>query len=253
MSEAELLRAVLAAPDADAPRLAYADGVAATDPERAQLIRAQIAATHKRRAGASWGDEGKLALTLLGRHHARWTPRLPVPVTEARFYRGFVELVATSAEALLGGLAELARVVPLRHADVTGAAGRVAALAAASGVARLVSLGLAQNHLGDADAAALAGWPRGRLRWLDLARNQITVAGLDDLAAAPNLRGLDFIDLMGNPCGDPVDRPAFDGGLVVDVRPTERGRELEARHGELAWLHGADRHRRLWPPERGDY
>lgn len=252
MTEESARAAVLAQPDADAPRLAYADAVESVAPARAQLIRAQIAATHKRRAGQSWHEEMRLINQLLGAHAARWTPALPVAVASMRFYRGFVEFVAAPIGVLAGALDAIAHVVPLRHANVTNAHNRCNALTRAPGFDRLVSLSLADNQLDDDDARVVAGFPRGRVRWLDLSNNRIGAPGLDALAASPALRQVDFVDLMGNPCGDPVDHAIFDGSELVDAHPTPLGAALEDVHGPIAWLHAPLRHPRHWPPERGD-
>jgi uncharacterized protein (TIGR02996 family) len=250
MSERDLMRAVRAAPDDDAPRVAYAAAIDTTDPDRARFIRAQLDASHKRRAGASWGDELRTIEALLARHQAAWTPALPVPVASVGFFRGFVELVAMPAAAFVASADAIAQVVPLRHAELTGAHGAITSIVASSGYARLVSLGLSRNGLDDADAAALAAAPAGRLRWLDLSSNRIGDAGLDAIAGSASLRALEFLELGGNPCGEPADKAKYDEQGMYDAWPTPEGRALEARHGVLPWLHNATRHKTT---ERGDY
>ena len=249
MSERDLMRAVIAAPADDAPRLAYADAVAASDPDRARFIRAQIDASRKRRTGASWADEGRTGDELLARHARAWTPSLP-HVASVRFYRGFVELVAMPLDAFIVSADAIADAVPLRHADLTAARGAIPALVASRGYARLVSLSLKRTALDDADAAALAAAPVSPLRWLDLTSNKIGAAGLEALAGSASLRALLVLELGGNPCGTPNDPPRYDemNRLLPSV-PTPEGVALEARHGRLPWLHATERDTLA----RGDY
>lgn len=69
MSDLEALwRAVLANPDEDTPRLMYADEVQESDPERAELIRAQceLAAYHRRGHGITYRECPQMAGNVSG-------------------------------------------------------------------------------------------------------------------------------------------------------------------------------------------
>ena len=91
--DAQLL-AVVVAPEADAPRLAYADAVASTDPARSELIRLQVELARWRRGGrkppspdAALIREGDLVRA----HQAAWTASVRPLVQRAVMFRGFVE------------------------------------------------------------------------------------------------------------------------------------------------------------------
>ncbi len=285
MSEAELYRAVLADPASNEPRLAYADGIERKDPDRARFIRLQIeeveSLTKPRlsvsdaffqvdvsrapevrkdmedflaRVQAQPPDDGQRVLTireLRERYKKRWTPRLPGAVTDARFFRGFVDLVEIPASAFVAFADELFAAAPIRHVDFTGAHGWMDRLAASPAFARLATASFNKNGLDDDDIATLAESRNlGSLRWLELTRNQVTMRGIETIAMSL-LRDLDYIAVKFNPCEDPVDRPAWDPlvpSFMADIAPTDLGRDLEHRFGPQHWLHSPDRHKWSFPP-----
>jgi uncharacterized protein (TIGR02996 family) len=105
---AALIQAVVDAPTEDAPRAAYARAVAATDPERAELIDIQLELARARRAHtedghASLNREG----TLIRTHGARWAADVRPLVDEWGFLRGFVEDVKLDAARFLTVAPEL--------------------------------------------------------------------------------------------------------------------------------------------------
>nr|HEX4315125.1 TIGR02996 domain-containing protein [Kofleriaceae bacterium] len=117
-AQAQLAEAIRAAPDDDEPRLVYADAIAATEPERGELIALQcalaagtlardaaIAARHREREllaahGARWADVGGLA-------------------AQVSFARGFVDAATVHAGVFVARGAELlARAPGLRRVDL---------------------------------------------------------------------------------------------------------------------------------------
>jgi uncharacterized protein (TIGR02996 family) len=102
-TETELLAAVLARPDEDTPRLAYADwlddhadSLAGRDPKearaRAEFIRLQIAC-EGRDDDPDLADARDRAALLLQRHYEKWRPKARIAGTSRDwdFFRGFAE------------------------------------------------------------------------------------------------------------------------------------------------------------------
>lgn len=231
---ADLLAAVVADPDADAPRLAYADAVEAADPARAEFIRAQVALA--RSADLALAVRTK---ALAKTHGPRWIAELPAldGVTwGSHFMRGFVADVATaSPDALrrhaaalfaaapverltcpgvspatladLLAVPELARVRGLslpgrRDAESLGNA-EARLLADCAALAGLRRLALWNHHLGEPGVQALAGSLHlGQLRSLDLTQNRVPSAGLLALAYSDSLPALTDLHLYGNRIDD---------------------------------------------------
>ena len=240
-----LLQAVVDAPTEDAPRLAYAGAVAASDPERAELIRIQIALARARKAHTA-PDDPALAreLALIRAHGDAWAADVKPLVTKWQYLRGFVEVVWLDAADFLARAAELYRRAPVLHLDLTAVKPVAAALFGSPHLARIQSLRLAGNALGDAEAALLAGSPHlSNLEWLDLGRNQIGAAGLEAIAASDRLPRLGYLGFSGNAIADPTPQHAdeYDAESAV-------ARQLQAKYGPRAWLD--PRTRSTWPPPR---
>lgn len=107
-----LLAAVLADPDAAAPRLVYADALLDADDPRGELI----ALEHRLQAAA---DPALLdrRRELRRAHGATWWPELPTRFVRSRW--GFARAVALRSEAL-GAAAALAAREPIRSIEVYG-------------------------------------------------------------------------------------------------------------------------------------
>ncbi|WP_376771462.1 hypothetical protein [Micromonospora polyrhachis] len=179
--------------------------------------------------------------------YARLRGRLSEPVaglvTRTGLRRGFAELIVLPGADFLADGAEIYRRVPVRHAVLTGVdPGLVAAIAASGLLARLSSLDLSDNPIGDAGVRALVTSPHlGKVRWLGLEGCGIGIDGAEALAAAasqvlPNLRYLRFggnaVDLV--PHGEGWD--AVSGQGPVDVHLPELGVRLDERYGPFPWL-----------------
>ncbi len=133
-TDADFLRAIVADPDADAPRLAFADWQdECGDAARAEFVRAQCALAALREGErelhplrereqaleTAHRDEWLRPLReLLGPTSAgwRWWPRRPRHggVIDAQFRRGFAEVLHLDAAAFLRCADRLARATPLR-------------------------------------------------------------------------------------------------------------------------------------------
>ncbi|WP_203980581.1 hypothetical protein [Micromonospora phaseoli] len=225
---ADLYAAILANPDDLDLRRRYADAIEATDPDRAELIRLDLAGANRTRE----------MLFLSRRIH----PRLAEPVTHLLdkwgLRNGLIESVTMTARTFIDHGSEVWAHHPVRHLALVDAAGLMPEIAAVSCLDRLVALDLRGNPIGDDGLSILVNSPHlGRLRWLGLARCGIGPAGAEALAASSHLPALRFVDLRRNP----VEVTPRGYGQDIDGSPTEvelppLGQELVARYGPLPWL-----------------
>lgn len=235
----ELLSAVLADPDDDAPRLAYAAWCGEqTDPAlaaRARFIEAEIAASHLD------ADEAFVlrcdAKDLLAAYGDVWTVPVTRHASRPVFDRGFVELVTLSATDFLARAEILLARAPIRHLDLTEVVDVAEELFSSPHLARIRSLRLDRAGLRDEHVAILARSPfLEELRWLSIGENRVTMEGAGALAASDRLPRLAYVRFFGNPV-DPGERQAHDQGVVVDAWLPPEGEALEARFGPIRWLH----------------
>jgi uncharacterized protein (TIGR02996 family) len=233
----DLQQAIFVEPDADAPRLDYANHVEAVSRPRAELIRRQIK-RHRddlaagRMQSVPTPEERKL----LAAHGAEWAapfdehvraPRHDPHHPELGWHRGFIEMLRTDAGVLVTLGDRLLRLGPIRHLALDPDGTSLAEVLATPALEHLVSLDLGGWHLGDDGARALAQCPHfERLAWLGLTCAKITEHGIDTLAGSPRLRKLVTLDLHGNPFA------ASD--LAADPQVIDR---LERSHGTIPWLH----------------
>jgi uncharacterized protein (TIGR02996 family) len=198
--EDALLRAVIADPDDDAPRLIYADWLDENGQcERAEFIRVQIAL-----AGMS-SDDGRrpelrrVERRIIRRRGKHWTEPLRPLVLQHSFRRGFVETADCFADEFVSRGGDLFSLAPIRHLWLFNAHHCALQVSQCPYLNRPLSLILSHTWLGDRDVYHLAKSPFfGRLTSLSLARNRITGVGAIYLARSPYLGSLDDLDLKGN-------------------------------------------------------
>jgi uncharacterized protein (TIGR02996 family) len=218
----------------DTPRRIFADWLLDHhDPvcvARGELIHlqcdlARLPAESERRGGLLQRER-----QLLEAHAREWgSPFGRLGCTCWEFRRGFVEGVGLPASAFLAQAAVLFRTGPVREIKLYQVGAALPEVAVSPYLARLRTLDLEKNELGDADLAALAQSPHlgeldtlmlwcnhvgdagvralaggrlGRLRRLDLAGNNVGDAGAATLASSTLLRGLAMLDLTGNQITD---------------------------------------------------
>lgn len=239
---ARAVAAVVRDPDDDEARLAVAARARALGDPRAELIELQVARGRLRREGrpASWEAAGRERALV-----DRLGPTLVAEVAgDVRLLgweldRGFLARVVLDPAGFLAGFAPLRGRAPVEHVDLVDLVDRLPEVLAGPAVARLRSLSLAGQPIGDRGADRLAGAEAlAGLGWLELGRAGIGDAGIEALAASPLLAGLGYLGLAGNPGQDPRERPRHvdTDETVLDVELPPRGRELVARHGERRWL-----------------
>ncbi len=239
MAERKLLKAVLAAPDDDAPRLKYADWLAANgQPERAELIRIQIELARLEEAAEPDADptpeEDRLyerAEELVAEH--AWYLGMPeIPGVEwgggphHGFERGFMAYATvTDADTFCARMGDVFAVAPVAEVKIDGADDEaLAAVARSPHLARLRRLRLTYGEVGDAGASALAASPHAvQLRLLCFFACKVGPAGAVALAASPHLSGLRDLTLNACPVGAEgaravLESPALVGLELVDLR-----------------------------------
>jgi uncharacterized protein (TIGR02996 family) len=249
---ARLNAEVTADPLADEPRLAYADAVAARDPERAEFIRMAVELT-RRRAGhpaRTSQDDGELSW----RSHEKMTTRGPEWARPLRnlvggsgFYRGFVESVRMDAAAFLDLASRLYLLAPVLQLDLSGVVPVAGRLFGSPHLRQVRALSLLRNELGDAETELIAASPHlASLLWLDVGLNRIGAAGLEALAASANLPRLEWLGFRVNAVEDPTPQHAdeYDADSAV-------ARALQARYGPRPWLSAHSRAQ--GPPARDCY
>jgi uncharacterized protein (TIGR02996 family) len=173
--EADHIRAVVADPDRDEPRLAYADWLDAHGRRpRARLIRVQCQLEHLK------NEEREL----LDRHAGEWGKRLgDLGADNWRFHRGFPEEVVIPIHHLAAFHERITEITPLRRLRVV--------------------------WMDDAYMAILAGLPvLDQVRSLELGQTsstgsakQFSVEGVRTLAASPHLSGLNRLALHSRGIG----------------------------------------------------
>ncbi|WP_353850392.1 TIGR02996 domain-containing protein [Solwaraspora sp. WMMA2065] len=239
-----LYAAILANPDDMDLRLRYADAIEPTDPDHAELIRAEIACDLAVVAGTPVDPELSDRAAALSH---RLTPRLGAPVaglvTNWLVRRGFAEFVKLPGADFLDRGAEIYRRVPVRHVWLTHVdPDLIGPIAASPLLARLTSLGLNNNPIGDDGLRTLLASPYLRqLRWLGLVNCGITPVGAELFAElAPRvLPDLRFVYFARNraklvPYGAGFD--AVGGQDPIDVYVPEIAERITAEHGPLPWL-----------------
>jgi uncharacterized protein (TIGR02996 family) len=196
--EEALLRAVLADPDDDAPRLIYADWLDEQGQcERAEFIRVQVAL-----ARMAPDDLRRRELARRERRFVTrgWVPPLPPLLREWGFDRGFVNRVTYNAEDFLRGAATLFGAAPVRHLRLLAARGFITTLVGCPYLAHLLTLDLSGNALGDVAVHSLCHCPHlANLTSLDLTANRVRRGGSYALMTSPYLTSLEALDLGRNP------------------------------------------------------
>jgi uncharacterized protein (TIGR02996 family) len=242
--DAAQLKAVLDAPDDDAPRLAYAqwseDQGDALSVARGELIRAQIDLTHMDPeyvgTGRAFGTQQQIR-ELVDSHGAAWAGALAEWVDAFYFVRGFVDWIKLSARSFLDHGDRIFARAPVQHVDLTGVRDVDESLFESPLLASIRSLSMDACGLHDLHLQMLAASPYvTNLRWLSVADNHLTLAAAEAIAASPYLRNLLFANFRSNPT-NPVEQRGYDSGIVVASWMPQEGEDLEARFGHQPWLH----------------
>ena len=201
-----LIRGIVADPDADKPRLAFAGWLKQHgDAANAQLIRVQCRLARMSEYERAYLPLVKQETTLVEQCEAQWGEVLrPLGVARPVFVRGLIESVSIEASAFLKHAKRLFEAVPwLRRIELLSAGKYLDRLSASAHLARLMGITFSQETpLRDAGAAALARWPRlPELRSLWLFQNEVSDAGAAGLAASPIVAHLQEFEIARNAIG----------------------------------------------------
>ncbi len=229
--EEALLTRIIATPSDVGLRLEFAALAEHRNDARATLIRLQLTAIDD--------DADSSAMDLI-RSHPEWSARLSeLGARDIAFGGGFPAQITIDAATLLVRGAELFAAAPLRRLRVRAAKGRVGEVVRSPLLATIEWLDLDEQGVTDDDVIALGASPHAaRLRWLYLRFNLCTERGVDAIAASPYLKQLYAVNLEPN-AADPVDRVEYYDETHQHAVPTEAGKALEAKYGQLRWLRRA--------------
>jgi uncharacterized protein (TIGR02996 family) len=185
---AELLARVIAAPDDDAPRLAYARWLTDQGDPRGEYITVQCQLAGDR-PNPQRRKELEARARELGKALRKTIAAEVKPAADQwEIRRGFVDEVRTDAATLLEHHETLFGRAPIRRVTLWGVeAGHVEELVASGILGRLVNLSL-HGEPGEEGARALAGAPAlAAIRKLNLARCDLGDEGVAALVASPHL------------------------------------------------------------------
>ena len=248
----QLYNAVVAAPHDDAPRLAMADYLDRQGDPWGAFIRTQLALTRALQRGAT--DEAtrhrEEADKLRRQHGKQWMNGVDELVDFCTFSRGFVEEVSVEARQYIAHADELFRRAPIRHLTLSDVGDQLTTILQNPRIAQLVSFYVGNRSrgpaIGDAGLKAIAACPNlGGLKVLEVRKQDIGMAGLEALCASKLLPSLVYVNLWGNRVDNPQEGYGTDWVTgEVDRNGaylSELGRALEAKYGDLAWLHAPSR------------
>ncbi len=121
MSHAAFLHAIRETPDADLPRLVYADWLDENgDPARAEFLRVQCELATRPDHDPLYRELEDREHELLSEHEPAWAGELPKYATEWEWRRGFVEEFAATCGRLSRIASEVTAAHPVRHVRCTG-------------------------------------------------------------------------------------------------------------------------------------
>src|SRR5262245_6845680 len=222
--EQPFLDAIFARYHDDGPRLVYADFLdAAGDPERAELVRVQLALARMPEDHPRRPELTDRQAELTAAHSARWTEHLGDLVQGAEFRRGVLDFVSMYAGTFLSDGEELFRRAPVRRLRLLEAARVMPKLIHCPLLAAVRELDLCSNELGNHGVKLLAESPfLKELESLDLGFNAIDDAGVTALARASTLPALTSLGLYENSLTAEgvkalAESPFFAGLTALDV------------------------------------
>ena len=245
MTEEEtiLLKAVLDDSDNDAPRLRYADWCEQQSDEairaRAEFIRTQIKLVNQFSSMSyeQWFDAAHLVEKLRDTHRLDWAGTLVRLVEEYAFDKGFIAFVKMSGGGFLEHAPQLFDLAPIRHLKLTEVRSVADELFVSPHLSKIISIDMERCNLENRHLEMLAASPvLENLKWLSVAENNIGFDGIDALAASALSKQLVYVNFYGNPV-DPGGQYSTDNEFIMDSWLPEAGKQLEAKHGYLPWLH----------------
>jgi uncharacterized protein (TIGR02996 family) len=213
VKEDDFLQHILANPDDETARLAYADwllehgdGAAAA---RAEFIQVQCRLARWSGEFSSWDQWAEAAeqlphlrrreQALLEAHRAAWAAGVLPLVTSLEFRRGFVENIKVYAPTFLQNAERIFQRAPVQRVHFATFYNQAAAVAQSPYLGRLTAIDLSGASVRAVDLQALLASPHlGRLTELNLSRTYFPDDGARVLAESPRLAQLRVLDLSYN-------------------------------------------------------
>jgi uncharacterized protein (TIGR02996 family) len=221
---------ILCTPDADAPRLRYANWLEGCGNPLGEFIRLQCLLTRRPVSETMYYYERRVQ-KLLYEFQADWTDILAHRVDWCSYRRGFVEEISLTDEQWIDHAAELLQRAPIVDVHLQSDGEYLDALADLPSLRHTLFLDLSSQPLGDAGVERLAEAPLLRkVHGLNLGSCYLGDAGLDALIDAPDLGALRELYLNDNPITDDSMRrfvlsPIAEQLDLLDVRHTRISRE----------------------------
>jgi uncharacterized protein (TIGR02996 family) len=198
-TEAELLDAIDTNPDDDAPRLAHADWLEASDPQRARFIRVQLRLANAFPEEAEERDKQEEA-RLLEAFRERWLAGLPTPSgIQWRFRGGYPEEAVFTSRVLFEKSWSTLLVPGVRRVRFEEVAG-LRRITSCPGLAHVRELVVYHRFLDDELIVDLLASPHlSGLRGLHVPAGRATAASLVAMARLPALERLTFNSSIPQP------------------------------------------------------
>lgn len=215
----DALADVVAAPEDDVPRMAYADLLVAEGDPRGEFIRVQCALANGDVEYLEKTELRERIASLLTAHGAAWMREAGLdPATPVEWRRGFIDTVTLTADEFAGELGDaLFAREPVRHAKVKIVSLKLAKLVAgAPHASRLLSLQVL-GTLADSALLALLEGPWEALRGLNLGSN-VTPYSLPRLLQNDRLASLERLSLTGSDLGGAWSEALADGCALFTLQ-----------------------------------
>ena len=239
MSGDKLYQAVLDQPDRDGPRRQYAAYLEQQGDELGEYVRLALDLDRNRLPP----ENRARALDLHNKLRDRQTAPLQPWIRTYQRDRGFVTMVAMDGQTFMDHGSEVFSRAPIQHLDLLNAKPVFAEIVGSPLLARVQTLTLENNDLGDHEAQLLGASPHvRRLLSLDLSRNRIGLPGLEAIAASPNLQALRIFVFDHNVVENPVSQWSSDGvsGLTHYEGAGSTQALLEKKYGTRQWMHPSE-------------
>lgn len=197
---------ILAQPDADAPRLVFADWLEEQGEPCAELVRIQCAL-----AAINYGNLARVPLQsreneLFSKYYDRWLGALNAQGFRCRFRRGLVEVSITGVGAFLkhaAGIFELPWVLTINLRDAAADTEQLEELTVSRHFSRLRVLDLSRSRIANRGMELLCrARDRCRLESLLLNNNNISSRGLQSLLSGIDITRLEELRLSTNGVGE---------------------------------------------------
>jgi uncharacterized protein (TIGR02996 family) len=244
--EQELLKAVIANPQDDLVRLAYADSVATWDLDRAAFIRRQVEEASRDRAKRDVLARHPGKDPLLREHEHEWTRTIAKYAHEWQFDRGFITEITIDPFLFLEYGEWLLVNAPIRAVQFLGVGDDVFPmnqLVASPLLARLDIIRFLPRNVSDEDLLKLTESSHARgIVEICASRKYVPMSVYEAFGSAPATRGVLSLYLSeegfpGERFGD-TGEVDFHGASIYGWMPmSPEGAALEKKYGYIPWLH----------------